>query len=326
MIAPRSIANASSTRPSMNRALVVLLIVCWLVVAAQLPYSLHGAGILALLALVGLDALLGIMTGWLAFQPTSRLDERQRALRDRAYRMAFRLVGAGVVLMLGLYIVGVILDSILNAGPSPSTSDGFSARTILALVELLIITPTGVVAWLLRSDSEPADWRPARWLPLLAVPAVALVWVAAVLSAPMQSTVVARTPDTGFMMGGATCGHFEGVKRVAAGFGGAARLEAEVCWNGQQAFAFGDPTLPRPASIHPEEFSMPIPGLTSCATLPLDTDFGRVVEQCTGTIDTDGTLHLVLRARVSPLPGGAGSREVQIRLVVTRDGKLVAFD
>src|SRR6202035_5721918 len=158
MIAPRSIANASSTRPSMNRALVVLLIVCWLVVAAQLPYSLHGAGILALLALVGLDALLGIMTGWLAFQPTSRLDERQRALRDRAYRMAFRLVGAGVVLMLGLYIVGVILDSILNAGPSPSTSDGFSARTILALVELLIITPTGVVAWVLRSDSEPADW------------------------------------------------------------------------------------------------------------------------------------------------------------------------
>ena len=47
MIAPRSIANASSPRPSMNRALVVLLIVCWLVVAAQLPYSLHGAGILA---------------------------------------------------------------------------------------------------------------------------------------------------------------------------------------------------------------------------------------------------------------------------------------
>ena len=58
MIAPRSIANAPSTRPSISRALVVLLIVCWLVVAAQLPYSLHGAGILALLALVGLDALL----------------------------------------------------------------------------------------------------------------------------------------------------------------------------------------------------------------------------------------------------------------------------
>jgi hypothetical protein len=326
MIVPKIPAHARATRPSINRALVAILVVCWLVVAAQLPYSLHGAGILVLLALVGLDALLGVTTGWLAFQPTSRLDERQRGLRDRAYRMAFRLVGAGVVLMLGLYIGGAILSSIMNAGPSSSTSDGFSARTILAIVELLIITPTGVVAWLLPSDSESGDRRPARWLPLLAVPAVALVWVTAVLSAPMQSTMVARTPDTGFMMGGATCGHFGVVKRVAAGFGGAVRLEVEVCWNGQQAFAFGDPALPRPVSVPPEEFSMPMPGLTSCATLPLDTDFGRVVGQCTGQIDPDGTLRLVLRARVLPLPGGAGSREVQIRLVVTRDGKVVAFE
>lgn len=326
MIVPRSPADVRATRPSINRALVAILVVFWLVVAAQFPYSLHGAGILVLLALVGLDALLGVTTGWLAFQPTSRLDERQRALRDRAYRMAFRLVGAGVVLMLGLYIAGVILYSIMNAGPPAATSDGFSARTILAIVELLIITPTGVVAWLLPSDSESGDRRPARWLPLLVVPAVALVWVTGVLSAPMQSTMVARTPDTGFMMGGATCGHFGAVRRLAAGFGGAVRLEAEVCWNGQQAFAFGDPALPRPLSVPPEEFSMPLPGLTSCATLPLDTDFGRVVEQCTGQIDADGTLHIDLSGQVSPLPGGFLARDVQIRLVVTADGRVVSFN
>lgn len=84
--------------------------------------------------------------------------------------------------------------------------------------------------------------------------------------------------------------------------------------------------LPRPVSLPAEEFSMAFPGLTSCIPLPSDTDFGNVVEHCTGNIDGDGTLHLTLDGRVSPLPGGAGSREVQIRLVVTRDGKLIAFE
>jgi hypothetical protein len=319
-------ANAPSTRPSSIRVCVFLIALGWLVVAAQFPYSMRGLGILILLALVALDVVLGVTTGWLAFQPTSRLDERQAALRDRAYRIGFRLVGAGVLVMVILFIIGAILQSILVGPQSRSTSDGFSPRTVLAILELLLIAPTAVIAWLLPEDYEPANSTPARWLPLIAVPVVALAWVVAVLAAPLQTTVLATFPDNSFTMGAAKCGHFGAVKRVASGFGGAARLEAEVCWNGQQAFTYGDPTLPRPASLPAEEFSMAFPGLTSCEPLPADTDFGSVVERCTGNIDADGTLHLVLNGRVLPLPGGAGAREVQIQMVVTRDGRVVSFN
>jgi len=324
MMAPQRIANVTSSRPSLARVCVVLVALCWLVVASQVPYSLDGAGIIVLLALVGLDVVLGVTTGWLAFAPTSRLDERQAALRDRAYRIGFRLVGAGVLLMFVLYIVGKILQAIILNGALRLPSDGFSARTALAILELLVMGPTAVIAWLLPPNSESTNGRLARWLPLIAVPAVAALWLIAVLVAPLQSTTVTTIADNGFSMSAAKCGHFTAVQRVAAGFGGGARLEAEVCWNRQQAFTYGDPSLPRPASLPAVEFAMPYPGLTRCAPVATDTDFGNVVEHCTAQIDADGTLHLSLRGRVSPLPGGVGSRDVEIQLVVSRDGKVLA--
>jgi hypothetical protein len=326
MIAPQKIAKTASSRPSFARICVVLVAVVWLVLASQFPYSLNGMGIVVLLALVMLDVVLGVTTGWLAFAPTPRLDERQAALRDRAYRMGFRLVGAGVLVMVVLFFIGSILQAILVGPQSQTTSDGFSPRTVLAILELLAIAPTAVIAWLLPADSEPGVSRATRWLPLIAVPVVALAWLVTVFAAPLQTTVLATVPDTSFTMGGAKCGHFGAVERLASGFGGALRLEAEVCWNGQQAFTYGDPSLPRPASLPAEEFSRPLPGLTDCAPLATDTDFGNVVEDCTGQIDPDGTLHLVLRGRVSPLPGGLLARDVQIRLVVTADGRVVSFN
>jgi hypothetical protein len=325
MMAQR-IAKAASTQPSLARVWVILVSLCWLVVASGLPYSLAGTGIIVLLALVALDAVLGVTTGWLAFAPAARLDERQTALRNRAYRIGFRLVGAGVLVIFVLYFAGNILQAIIMDGQIRLPSDGFSARTVLAIVELLVIAPTVVIAWLLPAESDSAEGYPARWLPLAAVPAVATVWLIAILAAPLQLTTVATIPDNSFSMSDARCGHFSAVDRVAAGFGGGARLEAEVCWNGQQAFTYGDPSLPHPASLPAEEFSRPYPGLTRCAPMALDTDFGNVVEHCSIQIDADGTMHLILRGRVSPLPGGFGVRDVQLRLVVTRDGKVLAFD
>jgi hypothetical protein len=326
MIAPQKIANATSRPPSFARICVVLVALLWLVLASQLPYSLNGMGIVILLALAALDVVLGVTTGWLAFAPTPRLDERQAALRDRAYRVGFRLVGAGVLVMFLLYIAGNILQAIIASGQLRFPTDGFSARTTLAIVELLLIAPTAVVGWLLPPESESTDRRPGRWLPLAAVPAVALVWLIAILAAPVQSTTVATIPDNGFSMSDATCGHFSAVDRVAYGFGGGARLEAEVCWNRQQAFPVGDTNLPHPASLPAEEFARPFPGLTSCAPMATDTDFGTVVESCSVRIDPAGTFHLVLRAQVSPLPGGFLARDVEIRLVVTADGRVVRFN
>lgn len=326
MIAPQKIANARSTHPSFARTCVVLVALLWLVLASQLPYSLNGAGVVVLLALVALDVLLGVTTGWLAFAPTPRLDERQAALRDRAYRIGFRLVGAGVLIMFLLYIAGNIVQAIMASGQLRFPTDGFGARTALAIVELFLIAPTAVVAWLLPPENESTDRRPARWLPLVAVPAVALVWLIAVLAAPVQSTTVATIPDNGFAMSDATCGHFSAVDRVAYGFGGGARLEAEVCWNRQQAFPVGDNSLPHPASRPAGEFARPFPGLTSCAPRAMDTDFGTVSEHCSFQIDAAGTFHLMLRGRVSPLPGGFLARDVEIQLVVPPDGSVVSFD
>ncbi len=325
MIAANPMADVRSSRASRSRILVVLTGVVWLLFAAHLPYSLNGLGIVALLVLVGLDVVLGVSTGWLALMPTARLDERQAALRDRAYRIGFRLIGAGVLLMVLLYIAGVILTVQLTQGPPvQSLAGGLSARIVVALLELLVIAPTVVIAWLSPEDAGTDRTRRSRWLPMLAVPATAALWLLAVAVVPVQSTALTKLPDLGSLsMSDASCGHLSALRDVAAGFGGSARLEAEVCWNRQQAFTVGDSDLPSMAGQSPG-MNLP-PGVTSCAPLPSDTDFASVTEHCTGWIDANGTLHVTMFGRIQALPSGMAFRDVRIDLVVTRDGKVLNF-
>lgn len=324
MIAAEPVAHSTSSRSSMRRIIVIAIVVCWFVFASEFPFSLQGTGILVFLAMVALDVALWISTGWLAFMPTSRLDERQTALRDRAYRVGFRLVGTGVVAMVILAWVGSI-TTFYALGPQPqSFAEGFSARTIIALIELLAIAPTAVVAWFLPADDMAAGHSPVRWLPVVAVVLVAAAWVTGILTARVQLVTATRVPGS-LSMDAATCGDFDAVSRVAGGLGGVARLQAEICWNGQQAFAVGDPALPRPASLPAEEFAHPMPGLTRCAPQPVDTDFARIDQQCLVQIDGDGTLHYTVISHMHPLPYEIGSRVIRIQLVVTRDGKVVTF-
>jgi hypothetical protein len=327
MIAANGVSTERSPRPSTARIALVATLVCWLLFASQFPFSLQGLGNVALLLMVGLDIVIGILTGWLAFLPTSRLDERQAALRDRAYRIGFRLVGTGVLLMVLLYIAGIIIKSASGGPQVQSAAGGFAPRTVVALVELLAMAPSTVIAWLMPNGPDPGYNRVSRWLPLLGVPAVAVMWLFAVVAAPIQSTAASRLPDSSFSMGDGTCGHLTAVTDVAAGFGGTARLEAELCWNRQQAFTIGDGSLPRPAAIPADEWSFMSQesGLTSCSPLPADTDFGTVTERCTGRIDADGTLHITMLGRINPLPGGIASRDVRVDLVVTRGGKVLSF-
>jgi hypothetical protein len=51
--------------------------------------------VLILVVLV-LNVVLGVGSGWLAFARASTLDRHQLAVRNRAYRLAFLLVGAGI--------------------------------------------------------------------------------------------------------------------------------------------------------------------------------------------------------------------------------------
>ena len=53
-------------------------------------------------------------------------------------------------------------------------------------------------------------------------------------------------------------------------------------------------------------------------------DFVNVSETCTEQIGPDGSMHLTAHARMSPLSGDLGSRDIEIQLVVSRDGKILA--
>lgn len=319
-------STASPTRPLTPRLLVGITALVWLLFASEFPVSLQDLGIAALLGMVVLDVVLGMLTGWLAFVPTSRLDERQVALRDRAYRIGFRLVGSGVLLMILLGIAGIAVTFYVRGPLLQVPADGLTVRALIAFVQLLVMSPTIVLAWSMPANRETAGTGLPRLLPLLAVPAVGVLWFTAVLASPLQTATGSQTIGSMGISDG-SCSNFGADSRLAAGFGGSAHLYAEVCWNGQQAYAVGDPSLPRPASIAPEEWAglNRTPGLTSCTPLSSDTDFGNVDTRCTGYFDATGTLHLKLSGRIRPLPGNLAARDVHVDLVVTRDGKVLTF-
>lgn len=318
-------STASPTRPSTPRLLVGVTALVWLLFASEFPVSLQGLGIAVLLAMIALDVVLGSLTGWLAFLPSSGLDERQATLRDGAYRIGFRLVGSGVLLMVLLGIAGIAVTFAVQGPLLQVPADGLTVRAVIAVLQLLVMSPTLVLAWSMPHD-ETAESGDLRLLPFLAVPAVALLWVAAIVAGPVQTATSSQTLGSMATSDG-TCSNFGAVSRLAAGFGGSARLYAEVCWNGQYAYAVGDPSLPRPASMQLEEWAVlnRMPGLTRCAPLSSDTDFGNVETSCTGYVDGMGTLHLSLSGRIRPLPGDLAARDVHVQLLVARNGKVLTF-
>jgi len=327
-----SVRQANARRWSISRVGVVLVGALWLILASSIPPSLHGFGIVLLFALISLDLALGVTTDWLAFLPTSRLDERQAALRDHAYRVAFRLVALGVLLMVALTIVGAVVagDNLQNLNAVP---DAISPRHLVAFLELLLVGPTAVIAWL-QDDEASRERRPlSQWWSLVLLPLLIGAWLVAVQVLPAQ-IVTARGQNGMFEAAGASCDHFAAEKSIAGGLAGTARLKVEVCWDGTHAFAFGDPGLDTPMDIVPtpvpasellSPLSMPsLPDLTSCAPRDPDSDFVNVSEWCSQQIGPDGTMTLTMHGRVSPLPGGVGSRDLQIQLVISGDGKVVA--
>ena len=310
------------SRWSLGRLTAVLVFLGWVLMISPVPSSLEGAGIVVVLFLIGLDIVLGIVTGWLAFQPTSRLDERQTILRDTAYRIAFRLTAAGVFLILISTLVGTILTSQHTLTLRPI---GISPRDLAALIEMFVILPTATIAWLQPLSLEEIDagsrTRRSWWL-LLVVPVAGIIWAVATQVVP-ASTVIVRGTSGSFLADDMKCDEFTAKKEILAGFGGSLGFHAGVCWNGQRAFIEGDPSLGRAAGGVPG----PIPGepaITSCSTASAETDFATVSQHCTAQLDADGTVRMRAQGRVSPLPFGWGARDVDVELAVSRDGTLLS--
>jgi hypothetical protein len=326
-----------------RRIAVVLTLAVTAVLGSNLPTSFHGLAIVVVLVLATLDILLVRATGALAFTLRRTLDERETALRDRAYRRGFRLLGAALAVALLLFIASAY---VLTATASPSQNGSsplgsqinqvISGRWLVAIVELVVMLPTLMIAWVEgnRPQEERGAPQPHLSLLWLSIPALAGAWILVNAFAPDQGTAPSRNSfETSFP--GASCAHYSGGRVVGAQFGATVSLNVEVCWNGTDAFVLGDPSIPLPQSaIAARQKQLPpdVPvdnvnylqlDLTSCGADTVD-DFAVVsATTCAGTIDTSGTLHYTARARVSVLPGGIDRRDVTLSLVVARDGRVL---
>ncbi len=329
-----------------RRSLVVAAWTLIALLASALP--LHGFGILVVMALAGLDILLLQATGWLAFRRGSRLDERQRRLRDFAYRRGFRWIGLAIVLLYVLWLASDIAVTVISATTSQFSIPAFSAvntgtpgRIVIALAEVLLMLPTCVIAW--REDGGGdtdgvADGterdRRRTWVAWLVLPGIAAAWFAAVVWLPLQSAPHGSFSSSGGGPSGTTCQTYAGGVMAGAEFGASVGLRANVCWDGSVAYVSGNPSLPLPASVIrdygvPEftpsasEINPAQPMLSGCGLDNL-SDFAAVGQTtCTERIDASGTMYYTVSARVSPLPFGIASREVSVALVVTRTGKVL---
>jgi hypothetical protein len=324
-----------------RRVVVGIVVAATALLGSLVPASLHGFAILVVLLLAGLDVALIRATDALAFTHRRALDERERALRDMAYRRGFRLLGlAFAVEILILIATGILSYYISGAGHGLATSavdSGIPGRALVGLLEALIMLPTLVIAWVdpdRVADEVPAG-SPSQRLGWLALPAVAAAWLVLMAVGPEQAAAASRNTSS-FSLTGASCAPFAAGRIVGAEFGATVGMRVGVCWNGHDAFVFGDPTIPLPPSaiaalVVPSGTDLgpggsnanpAQPDLTSCGADNLD-DFATVsATSCTGVIDSAGTLHYTVHARVSA-PFGIGQHDVTLSLVVDRNGRVL---
>jgi hypothetical protein len=107
----------------------------------------------------GADVLLFVSTHRIADRPTSSLDERERSVRNRAYRTAYLIVFYGLTAVIGgallLFFSGSEVASRWVSHPAshPAALTGFGVAT-LQLVSLL---PSAIIAW--TEQDEPIDFE-----------------------------------------------------------------------------------------------------------------------------------------------------------------------
>ncbi|MHB8508571.1 MAG: hypothetical protein ACYDGR_07975 [Candidatus Dormibacteria bacterium] len=318
-----------------GRLIVVATTVGTALLALPAPSRLNGYGLLIIALLTGLDFALVGRTRGLGFRPTRGLDERLRQVRDRAYRIAFRLVGLGLVLTIAVRVLPIFPMLVEQASQRDTLGDGISPRVLFAVLEMLVFTPSMVLSWT-GFDPAPGRWARHQSLaaassgfagPALVAVAVVVAWVTLISAGTPRSSTTNQTPDRDTSVDGATCAHFVSRRDVGYGLGGVVRARAEACWNGKVAFLFGaGPSLPAPAGA-PQYFSDPLlPDLMGCG---LDTDQQDLVAirgtSCSASIDSAGTLHYRAWGHLFPGPLPFAGREIRVELIIDRNGRVISF-
>lgn len=295
----REEAGAWLGRRSVRRGLVVALIADCVALVAQTP----GTFPFVLTLLVLLNVALGWATLRIASAPDRTVDERQESLRNRSHRIAY---WAFALLVGGTIVVAQVASPASRTWVAGAFANG---GAVIAFFELLFVLPAMVVAWLepdhLAAETPaPLSGRARLALGMLAA---AIVWPAllsvGVAVLPVRTTASVRSVD---VSPSSRCVELTGASQV--GFGVEARIpvHAMACGDGRTASE--------------------VWGLNRSDCLGADTTLATVTPvRCSRTTGPDGTLRFTYGAMVRPTLLPFLGREVTMRVVIDRDGRVVRF-
>jgi hypothetical protein len=131
---------------AMRRSLVV---VAALLCVAIIPAFVQGGGVIGIIVTIAAYAMWGLLRisiRTVADLPDRFLDERQRALRNRAYRYAYLILGWIVG---GLATVGLVAFVIVseNDAVTWTTTWDQAIGAVLSLTLIIALLPSLIIAW-----------------------------------------------------------------------------------------------------------------------------------------------------------------------------------
>lgn len=138
-----------------RRALAGAWALCCLAFVALAVFEVKGVVWFILIALtLATDLLLYAATHRVTDRPTSTLDEREQAVRNRAYRAAYLAVFYGITIAVAggmlLFFTGHEVGARWLAHPANHPS--FLTGIGLATLQLVALLPTAIVSWTERDE------------------------------------------------------------------------------------------------------------------------------------------------------------------------------
>lgn len=136
---------------SSRRLLVVAIYFGLFAYTAETPIGgnswwIFAAGLLGIGAtMVIYGSLLLPFTQKIADKKESELDERQVAIRNRAHRTAYQILGSLVIV--ALVYTQISLDYFSNSPWAPSITEDSMTAVALGAIWLIITLPTSIIAW-----------------------------------------------------------------------------------------------------------------------------------------------------------------------------------
>lgn len=277
--------------------LILLFGGVWLSTAVLVPIVL----------LILLNIALGRATQRVATAPDATVDERQEELRNRAHLVSYRMLAIGLTLII---LIGVATPQ-TRWWLAHSLPLGF-----LGFLQLLFGLPAMVLAWIESDRLAPegeqkvSDVWAAASLPLLGLTiATPFALSLAFTFLPVHTSPWMGPPRVDYLAASSSpvhCREFYTHAGVGIGVEAEIPLHAWACWDGRHAYGAS--------------------GMNRSDCMPTQSVFATVTTtRCTRTTSADGTLHFTYRAAVRPALLPFLVREMEVGLVIDRNGHVERF-